>query len=844
MQTKLLQIPLFLLLLGITLTVGAQVSPTPAAERMAGLQKKNALEKNSSLNHIKFRNIGPTIMSGRVSELDGNNDNPTEFYLAYASGGLWHTTNNGQSFTPVFDSEDALTIGDIAVNWGNPRTIWVGTGEVNSSRSSYAGTGVYKSTDNGKSWQYMGLPESHHIGKIQLHPTNPDIAWVAVLGHLYSSNPERGVYKTTDGGKTWKHSLFVDDNTGAVDIDINPNNPQEIYAAMWYRTRRAWKFEESGKSSGIYKSTDGGETWRLVTGPGSGFMTGDKIGRIGIAVFPGDPRLVWAVVDNNTLRPGETKAVDSFYQKELFREISPEEFALLKDHLLDTFLKKNNFPRKYNAKNVKQSIADGKVKSTALWDYLDTDDGFQNTGIYGCEIYKSADGGLSWKKTHDSLNNNFFTYGYYFAKIYTSHTNPDRIYSLGFYAQISDDGGKTFRRMDKNNVHVDHHALWVNPRKDLHLINGNDGGVNITYDTGRVWFKANTPAVAQFYAVAVDDAKPYNVYGGMQDNGSWWGPSTYREDIGWVESGQYPYKRLNGGDGMQAQVDTRDNATVYSGWQFGVYNRYHKDRRGSQKFLRPQHELGEKPLRFNWQSPILLSRHNQDVFYIGANRLYRSLNRGDTLMAMSSDLTRGGVKGNVPYGTLTTLAESPLRFGLLYAGTDDGNVHVTMDGGYSWQQLNMVSDGEQKGKRKTQDTRLNTQQLWVSRVAPSAHREGRVYLSLNGYRYDHFDPYVYVSDDYGKNWKRIGADLPMEPVNVIKEDPENQNILYVGTDGGLYVSLNGGQSFMSWNAGLPRSVPVHDIAIQQRENEIILGTHGRSLYVGDLKKLRELGSGR
>ena len=295
---------------------------------------------------------------------------------------------------------------------------------------------------------------------------------------------------------------------------------------------------------------------------------------------------------------------------------------------------------------------------------------------------------------------------------------------------------------------------------------------------------------------------------------------------------------------MQAQVDTRDNATVYSGWQFGVYNRYHKDRRGSQKFLRPQHELGEKPLRFNWQSPILLSRHNQDVFYIGANRLYRSLNRGDTLIAMSSDLTRGGVKGNVPYGTLTTLAESPLRFGLLYAGTDDGNVHVTMDGGYSWQQLNMVSDGEQKGKRKTQDTRLNTQQLWVSRVAPSAHREGRVYLSLNGYRYDHFDPYVYVSDDYGKNWKRIGADLPMEPVNVIKEDPENQNILYVGTDGGLYVSLNGGQSFMSWNAGLPRSVPVHDIAIQQRENEIILGTHGRSLYVGDLKKLRELGSGR
>jgi photosystem II stability/assembly factor-like uncharacterized protein len=840
MFSKLTQFSGVFLLLCFTLTIAAQVDPTPAAERLAGLEKRKTLEKASTLNDIAFRNIGPSIMSGRVSDLEVNNEDPTEFYVAYSSGGLWHTTNNGQSFTPIFDSENVLTMGDIAVDW-KTRTIWVGTGEVNSSRSSYAGTGIYKSTDNGKNWQYLGLPESHHIGKIQLHPDDPNIAWVAALGHLYSPNKERGVYKTVDGGKTWKQTLFVDDNTGAVDIDINPSNPNELYAAAWYRVRRAWKFEESGTASGIYKSSDGGETWKLVTGAGSGFMSG-KTGRIGLAVFPGNPNIVWAVVDNNNPRPDtSTKKVDTFYHKEIFKDLTKEDFANLKSPLIDTFLRKNNFPRKYDAKNVKEMVAGGKVIPAALWEYLDTDDGFQNTGIYGCEVYKSIDGGLSWKKTNEKFISIFFTYGYYFAKIYTSHTNPDRVYILGFFAQVSDDGGKTFRTMDKGNVHPDHHALWVNPKKDLHLINGNDGGVNITYDSGRVWHKANMPPLGQYYAITVDDAKPYNVYGGLQDNGSWWGPSTHKEDIGWIDNGQYAYRVINGGDGMQAQVDTRDNATVYSGSQFGVYNRFNKERRGSQKFLRPQHELGEKPLRFNWQSPILLSKHNQDVFYIGSNRLYRSLNKGDTLIAMSPDLTKGRVPGNVPYGTLTTLAESPLRFGLVYVGTDDGNIHVTRDGGYTWEQLNQTPTALVKGKQKVASTKLDTKQLWVSRVTPSQHTEGRIYVTLNGYRYDNFSPYVYVSEDYGQSWKQLGTDLPAEPVNVIREDPKNPNILYVGTDGGLYVSFNQGNSFMAWKAGLPSSVPIHDIAIQQRENEIVLGTHGRSLYVAPLEKVQKTG---
>jgi len=824
--------------LHLATSVFAQVPPTPAAERLKVTEQRKALESKSVLNEIKFRNIGPTIMSGRVVDIDANPEDPTEFYVAYATGGLWHTTNNGQSFTPIMDNLDLLFIGDIAVNWTSaPRTIWVGTGEVNSSRSSYAGMGIYRSADNGKSWEYLGLPESHHIGKIQLHPTDNNIVWVAALGHLYSANKERGVYKTTDGGKTWKQTLLVDDNTGCVDLDINPSNPKEIYAAMWYRVRRAWKFEESGSSSGIYKSNDGGDTWKLVSPAGSGFMTGDKIGRIGITVYPKNPNIVYAVVDNNTPKPAVVKKNDSTYKKEEFKNITKEQFAQMSSKWLDTFLRANRFPRKYNAAIVKELVAADKIKPTALWDFLDSDDGFQNTGIAGCEVYRSDDAGLSWKKTNEKPIGIFNTYGYYFAKIYTSHYNPDKVFILGFYAEVSTDGGKTFNTMDKGNVHADHHALWVNPKRDSHVINGNDGGANITYDDGANWFKANTPPLGQYYAVTTDDAKPYNVYGGMQDNGSWWGPSNHKEDIGWIDNGQYAYKMINGGDGMQAQVDTRDNATVYSGSQFGVYGRYNKDRRGAQKSIRPQHELGDKPLRFNWQTPILLSKHNQDILYYGSNRLYRSLNKGDTMIAMSNDLTNGRVSGNVPYGTLTTISESPLRFGLIYTGTDDGNIHRSFDGGYSWEQLNQTTTAApvKKGtKPPATNTKLNTNQLWVSRVTASQYKEARVYISLNGYRFDHFAPYLYVSEDHGNSWKPIGKDLPNEPINVVKEDPKDENILYVGTDGGLYVSFDAGNSFMLWNGGLPKSVPVHDIAIQQRDNELVLGTHGRSLYVTKL----------
>ncbi|MBI5856736.1 MAG: glycosyl hydrolase [Sphingobacteriales bacterium] len=824
-----------------SLTINAQVNPTSAEERLKGLQQRKVLEEKSVLNSIKFRNIGPAIMSGRVVDIDANPDDPTEFYVAYATGGLWHTTNNGQSFTPVFDSADVIGIGDIAVNWLT-KTIWVGTGEVNSSRSSYSGIGVYKSSDAGKHWDYLGLPESHHIGKIQLHPTDNNIAWVAVLGHLYSPNKERGVYKTTDGGKTWKQTLFVDDNTGAVDIDINPSNLNELYAAMWYRVRRAWKFEESGKTSGLFKSSDGGETWKLISAEGSGFMTGNKIGRIGVAVYPKNPNIVYAVVDNYNAKPDTAKKPDTLYKKEDFKNLTKEQFAQLDNKKLDTFLRRSFFPRKYTAASIKDMVANDRVKSTAVWDFLDSgDDGFQGS-ITGCEVYRSDDGGITWKKTHTKDISIYSTYGYYFGKIYVSPVNENKVFITGVPLQMSADAGKTFKTISKRNVHADHHALWINPNRDSHMINGNDGGCNITYDNGENWFFANTPPVGQFYSVTTDDDRPYNIYGGLQDNNVWYGPSTYVAGPGWQSSGDYPYKSLVGGDGMQVQVDTRDNTTTYAGSQFGVYSRMNRKTKGDRKSVRPIHELGEKPLRFNWQTPIMLSRHNQDIFYIGANRLYRSMNKGDTLIGITSDLTNGRMPGNVPYGTLTTLSESPLRFGMLYAGTDDGNIHLSKDAGYSWTKVNVMITAPSIAKGKTKLPPVNTIPggLWVSRIIASQHKEARVYATLNGYRSDNFAPYLFVSDDYGSTWKQLGKDLPAEPLNVVREDPKNDSILYVGSDGGLYVSFDQGNSFMMWNGGLPKSVPVHDIAIQVRENDIILGTHGRSLYVSKLTDVQGL----
>lgn len=815
-------------------SVHAQIKPTAASERLNGLQKRKLLEDKSVLKNILFRNIGPVQMNGRVVDIEANPNDPTEFYVAYASGGLWYTHTNGLSFTSIFDKEDAMTIGDVAVNW-KTGTIWVGTGEVNSSRSSYSGIGVYKSTDNGKNWQYLGLPESHHIGKIVLHPTNDNIAWVSVLGHLYSANKERGVYKTTDGGKNWKQTLYVDENTGSVDMDINNQNPNELYATMWYRERRAYDFKESGKTSAIYKSTDGGDSWKPVSLAGSGFATGDKLGRIGVAVFQKNPNIVYAVIDNNNLKPDTAKKKIDTARLNLddFKNISKENFALLDNKKLDSFLIRNNFDPKYRSASVKELVKNDKVKPTAVYEWLVADDGFQNAGIIGCEVYRSDDAGITWKKANTKELTTFSTYGYYFAKLSLSATDENKVVVLGFTCIYSSDGGKTFKTTDKSTTHADWHACWINPGRDGHWIAGNDGGCNITYDFGRHWFKVASIPVGQFYGIATDDAKPYNVYGGLQDNGTWFGASKLNnnfsvdddDDESEREDGPdaYVWKSIGGGDGMQVQVDTRDNKTVYAGSQFGFYGRRLTDGpRGAG--IHPMNDLGEPKLRYNWQTPIWLSKHSQDVFYYGTNKFHRSLNKGEKMEALTGDLTNGKHDGKVPFGTLTTIVESPLKFGLIYAGSDDGNIQVTKDGGYNWTKINV-------------NLKTIPQGLYVSRVTPSSYKESRVYATLNGYRNDNFLAYLFVSEDYGSTWTQLGTDLPAEPLNVIKEDPKKENIIYVGSDNGLYASFDMGKSFMTIGSNFPR-VAVHDIAIQQRDNELVVGTHGRSIYIAKLEAVQ------
>ena len=810
-----------------TLFVQAQIKATSAQERLKSIDQRKQLLSRSTLNETGFRNIGPSVMSGRVVDIEVNPQDPTEFYVAYASGGLWQTKNNGQSFTSIFDSVDVLTIGDIAVNWQN-RHIWVGTGEVNSSRSTYAGLGVYRSSNNGKSWEYLGLPESHHIGKIQLSAKDPNTAWVAVLGHLYSESKERGIYKTIDAGKTWNQTLAIDANTGAIDVDIDPSNEQNLYAAMWYRTRTASNFEESGKTSGIYKSTDGGDKWTLISTPTSGFPSGDGVGRIGLAVYPKNPSIVYAIVDNNFHQPDTAmqKAADtSRYVLRDFKTLTVDQFLALDDKKLNAFLKspRNGIPTKYNAENIKKDVQSGKLAPNCIWDYLyDANTALFETPIYGAQVYRSDNAGLSWVKTHVKPIELYSTYGYYFGKVFVSPSNPDKIAITGVSVLLSTDGGKTFSSIGKENVHADHHFVWMNGQRDSHMIIGNDGGCNITYDNGAHWFKANTPAVGQFYNIAIDMAKPYNVYGGLQDNGTWFGSSATKENYDWYDGGHNPYTMIGGGDGMQVQVDWRDNKTVYSGSQFGAYSRQNLATK-ERKSVRPTRDLGEPAVRYNWQSPILLSRHNQDVFYFGSNKFHRSMSKGDSLVTLSNDLTTNPVQGDVPFGTTTTISESPIRFGLIYVGTDDGNVQVSKDGGNSF---SLISQKLPKG-------------LYVSRVIASKYNVARVYVTLNGYRNDHFNAYVYQSDDYGTTWKQIMKDLPSEPVNVIKEDAVSEQVLYVGTDGGLYVSLDGGNSSMAWTKGLPASVPVHDLEIHPRDHEIVLGTHGRSLYVGKLDALRK-----
>ncbi|MDB4009709.1 glycosyl hydrolase [Polaribacter sp.] len=794
---------------------------TDAAFIQEALLQKKTLANNSLVKNVNFVSMGPTVMSGRVADVAVNPENSTEFYVGYASGGLWYTNNNGTTFTPLLDNAPTQNVGDIAVDW-NSGTLWVGTGEKNSSRSSYAGIGILKSTDQGKTWSNVGLPDAHHISRILINPKNADEVVVGVIGHLYSSNEERGVFKTTDGGATWTKSLFINNETGIIDVAAAPENFNVMYAASWERVRTAWNFDGDGSNSAIYKSMDAGSSWTKIADK-SGFPIGNGVGRIGLAVF--NENTVYALHDSQFRRPkNKDKKPSDDLTKEGFKSMSSIDFLQLTDKKLNTYLKNNGFQEKYRAENVKQMVRVGTVKPIDLASYLeDANSMLFDTQVIGAEVFKTTNGGKSWKKTHENfLDGVYSSYGYYFGEIRVDLQDENGIYVMGVPIIKSKDGGKTFTSISKENVHSDHQALWVNPNKSGHLLNGNDGGLNLSYDDGKNWTKLNDPAVGQFYSVYADNQKNYHVYGGLQDNGVWVAPNNAKMNKGWKQTGKNPYESIMGGDGMQVQVDDRNPDIVYTGYQFGNYYRINRAT-GRRTYIQPKHTLGETPYRFNWQTPIHLSKHNQDILYLGGNKLHRSLNKGTTWETISADLTTGGKKGNVAYGTLTSISESPFQFGVIYVGSDDGYIHVTKNSGGSW-------------------TRISNdlpQNLWVSRVIASKHKKERVYATLSGYRFDDFNSYVYVSDDYGKTWKSIHKNLPVSAVNVVKEDPENEHLLYVGTDNGVYVSLNSGTSWEVFRKNIP-NVAVHDLVIQPTAKHLIIGTHGRSLYKADIAPLQKM----
>jgi hypothetical protein len=696
----------------------------------------------SILDGLKWRCIGPANMGGRIDDFAVVVEQPYIIYVGTASGGVWKTINNGITWKPILDEQTSSSIGDIALAPSNTSIVWVGTGEANSRNSSSWGDGIYKSTDAGKTWKHMGLNETHHIGRIVIHPQNPDIVYVAALGHLWGSNKERGLFKSIDGGNTWKNVLFVNEDTGCVDVAIDSSNPKILYAAAYQRRRRGWGFNGGGPGGGLYRSIDGGETWTKLA---NGLPVGNT-GRIGIDIYNSNPNIVYAIIEH----------------------------------------KKGG-------------------------------------------VFRSEDKGLTWKKMSDTNPRPM-----YYSQIRIDPNNDQRIWVLGSPMYYSDDGGKTFTTDLVSGIHVDHHALWINPKNSNHMILGCDGGINISYDRGKSWDFVNTIPIGQFYEIGFDMRKPYYVYGGLQDNGVWGGPSATHYKKGITNSDWY---QVHGWDGFYAQVDPTDPNTVYAEAQSGRL--YRSDlKTGEFKYIMPLPEKKDERYRFNWNSPLLISPHDAKTIYYGGNMLFKSTDRGETWtksidLSTQQDPKKMKVMGVLPsddvlslndgiscYGNITTISESPLKKGLLYVGTDDGNLQVSQDDGNSWKNAISKVPGVPK-------------YTYVSRVIASHFTEGRAYVTFDGHRNDDFKAYVYVTENYGDSWKSIANNIPEGgTVNVIREHHRNPNLLFVGTETGAYVSFDRGGHWTKIKGNFP-ICPVDDIAIHPRENDLIFGTHGRSIWILD-----------
>ncbi len=695
-------------------------------------------------------------MGGRVIDLAVVESRPATLYVATASGGLWKTTNQGTTWTPVFEREATVSLGAVAMAPSNPEIVWVGTGEANARNSVSWGDGVYKSVNGGKTWQHMGLDDTQHIGRIVIHPTNPDIVYVAALGHVWGPNEERGVYKTTDGGKTWLHVKFLDVDTGVVDLAMDPGDPQTLYAAAYRVRRDAFSggnpAEQFGPLAGLYRTTDGGRSWdRLSRG-----LPSTLFGRCGLSVYRKDPRIVYAVVQT--------------------------ERTLLK-------------------------------RETEWGQAAKTNDDPATGGVF-----RSSDRGETWVKVNDLCPRPF-----YFSQVRIDPADDRRVFVLGGGLHASTDGGRTFSADDALSAHVDLHALWIDPRDSAHAVLGTDGGVYFTYDGGRTWEHAKNLPIAQFYAVAADTSKPYWVYGGLQDNGTWGGPSATRSVDGVSAAGWF---RLLSMDGFYCQVDPGDVNTVYAEGQYGELRRVNAST-GQMFNIRPRPPEGQAPYRFNWSSPILISPHNPAVVYYGGNVLFRSRDRGEHWEVISPDLTLGRRAGGPETAhTITTIAESPLKPGLLWVGTDDGRVQLSRNGGRDWTD---VTDAVPGGPRPGH----------ISRLIASHLAEGTAYLAMDRHRNDDRRPYLFRTTDRGATWRPVMSDLPESgPVYVVRESSRNPNLLFAGTEFGLFLSLDGGGHWQRYS-GLP-TVAVHDLVIHPRDRELIIATHGRSIYVLDAAPLEQL----
>jgi photosystem II stability/assembly factor-like uncharacterized protein len=739
------------------------------------------------LKTLKPRSIGPANMSGRIVDVAVYEKRPSTMYVASASGGLWKTVNNGITFQPVFERESSVALGAVALAQSNPDIVWVGTGENNARNSVSWGDGVYKSTDGGKTWKNMGLKDSHHIGRIVIHPTNPDIVYVAALGHLWGPNNERGLYKTADGGFSWHQVKFINQDTGFIDLAMDPADPETLYAAAYQVRRDAFSggnpAVQYGPGSGLFRTSDGGKSWQKMTEG----LPKNSFGRCGLSVYRKNPNVVYAVVQT---------------------ERTPTPVA----------------GQAANLKEREETDKDGnKVKRP-----ITADDG---------GIFRSDDKGRTW-----TYLNSLCPRPFYYGQIRVDPNDDQQIYVLGIQFHVSSDGGKTFKNgIPPGKVHSDHHALWIDPQDSQHLVLGNDGGLYFTYDRIANWEHLLNLPVGQFYAIGVDMRKPYRVYGGLQDNGSWGGSSATYDRAGITIADWF---QILGFDGYYCQVDPKDVDTVYCEGQYGILRRINvktgqstdikprldtktKGKKKPQRTnIEPPPPKGTPEFRFNWSSPILLSPHDPKTVYYGGNFVFRSRNRGDKWAIVSPDLTRGKPGPSESTGhTITTLAESPLKEGLLFAGTDDGMVHVSQNGGQTWIDL---SDNIPIPPRR-----------WITRLECSPFDEGTAYLSIDRHRNDDRTPYVFKTSDYGATWKSLAKNLPPGgPVHAIKADPRNRNLLYVGTEFGLFVSLDCGGTWHK-HPGLP-TVPVHDLVVHPRDRELVIGTHGRSIYVVDVAPLQDL----